>query len=75
MNQVRQLAHAAADALRRLSLGDGKPLLVTFPFGGTPDEFPYGERLARADEQTVNVFHGQSQIGGFVFLQLHVDIP
>ena len=74
MYQVRQLAHAPANTLRGLSLRNGKPLFVTFPLGGSANEFPHRKRLAGTDQQTVNVGHGQSQIGGLVLLQLHVDI-
>ena len=74
MDEVRQLAQTASDALRGLALGDGQTLFVALPSGGAPHLFPHGEGLAGTDEQTVDVLHGQSQIGGFVLLQLHVDI-
>ena len=72
--QVRQLAHPASDPLRWLPLRDGQSLFVTFPLCGTADALPDGEGLAGTNEQPVNVFYGQGQIGGLVLLQLHIDI-
>ena len=60
VDQVRQLAHPASNPLRRLSLRDGKTLFVTLSLSGTADAFPYGEGLARTNQQPVNMFHGQS---------------
>lgn len=74
VDQVRQLAHSAANPLRRLPFRDGKPLFVALPLSGPADAFPDGEGLAGPNEQSVNVFYGQSQIGGLVLLQLHIDI-
>jgi hypothetical protein len=75
MDEVRELAHAAADALGGLAALDGQSLLVPFAFGGPADEFPYRESLAGADEDAVQVGYGQCQVLGLVLLQLHVDIP
>jgi len=74
VDQVRQLAHSASDSLRRLPLRDGKTFFVALPLSGTADALPDGEGLAGTNQQPVNVFHGQGQIGGLVLLQLHVDI-
>ena len=74
VDEVRQLAQTAPDALRGLALGDGQPFFVALALGGAPHLFPDGEGLAGTDQQTVDVLYGQSQIGGLVLLQLHVDI-
>ena len=74
VDEVRQLAHAAANALRGLTLGDGQPFLVSPTLGGAPDELPYGERLTRTFQQSVDVLHRQSEVCRLVLLQLHVHI-
>ena len=74
VDEVRQLAHAAADALRGFALGDGQSLLVALALGGAPDETPDGERLAGTNHQSVDVLHRQSQVRRLVLLQLHVHI-
>ena len=74
VDEVRQLAHAAADALRRLALGDGQSLPVALPLRGAPDEMPDGEGLAGTDHQPVDVIHRQGQVRRLVLLQLHVHI-
>ena len=74
VDEVRQLAHAAADTLRGLALGDGQSLLVPLLLGSPSNEFPNGECLAGMNHQSVDVFHRQSQIRCLVLLQLHVDV-
>ncbi len=74
VDEVRQLTHTAADALRGLALGDGQPLLVALALSSATDEFPDGERLAGANQQPVDVLHRQGQVRSLVLLQLHVDI-
>ena len=72
--QVRQLAHAAADALRGLALGDGQSLLVAPALGSASDEFPYGECFAGMNHQSVDMLHCQGQVRRLVLLQLHIDV-
>ena len=74
MDEVRQLAHAATDTLRGLTLGDGQSLLVAFPLGRASNESPDGERLARTNQQPVDVLHRQSQVRSLVLLQQHVHV-
>ena len=74
VNEVGELAQSAADAFRGLAFGDGESLLVAFPPRCSSDAFPYGERLAGTDYQSVDVPDGQRKIGSLVLLQHHIDI-
>lgn len=55
-------------------MGDGQSLLVALALSGAPYTLPYGEGLARANEQPVDMADGQREVGSLVLLQLHVDI-
>jgi len=74
MDEVRQLAHASADAFRGFALGNGESFLVALAPRGATYHLPYGEGLARTDEQSVDMADGECQVGGFILLQLHVDL-
>ena len=74
VDKVGELAQSAADAFRGLAFGDGESLLVAFPPRCSSDAFPYGERLAGTDYQSVDVLDSQREIGRLVLLQHHIDI-
>lgn len=74
VDEVRQLTHATADALRGFALGYGQSLLVSLALGGASDEFPHRERLAGTNQQPVDVLDRQSQVRSLILLQLHVHI-
>ena len=74
VDEVRQLAQAATDALRGLALGDGEPLLVALKRCGAANLMPHGEGLARADDESVDMGNSEGEVGGLVLLELHIDI-
>ncbi len=74
MNQIRQLTHTAANALRGSPLLYGESFFVTFSLGGTSYLPPYGKCVAWTKYQPVDMGDSKSQISGFILLQLHIDI-
>lgn len=74
VDEVRELAQAAPNALRGLSLGNGESLFIAFLGCGAPNLTPHGEGLTRADDESVDMLDSQGEVGGLVFLQLHIDI-
>ena len=72
--EVRKLAEASTNALRGFPIGDKESLLVAFPAVGAPNKLPHGERLARVNEDAVDMAHGQCEVRGLVLLQLHVHV-
>jgi len=74
VDEVRELAHAAADALRGAPFGDGETFLVSLTLGGATDETPDRESLAGPDEESVDMLHRQREVGGLILLQLHIHV-
>ena len=74
VDEVGELAQSAPNALRGCSLGNGKSLFIAFLGCGAPYLMPHREGLARADNESVDMLDSQGEVGGLVFLQLHIDI-
>ena len=75
VDEVGELTESASDALRGLSLGDGESFFITSGGGSAPYLVPHGEGLARVDDESVDMGDGEGEVGSFVLLELHVDIP
>ena len=74
MDEVRELAHTSPDATRRFTIGDSQSFAKSTTFGVAPHKSPERKSLAGSDDDAVHMRCSQSQVYGFVFLQLHVDV-
>ena len=74
MDEVGKLAHTAACAALRFSVGNGKSLKIALFRTERTDEMPKGKGFAGTDQDAGDLWRGKRQIDRFVFLQIHVDI-
>ena len=74
VDEVGQLAQSAADAFVGAPLGDGESFFVAFALCGTSYHLPDREGLTRVNDESVDTFHCQCQVSGFVLLQPHIHI-
>lgn len=73
MDKVGELTETASYSFRGLAVGNGEAYLEASSGTGPTDELPNGEGLARMNENTIDMGYCQCEVGGFVFLQLHID--
>ena len=69
VDQVRQLAQSAPDALAQPAAGDGQSLLIALAAGGVAHRAPEGKGFAGGDDQPVHLCGGQLQVAGLALLQ------
>lgn len=74
MDQVRELAHAAAHPLPCGAIADGHARPVALPGRAPPHHAPKGKSLPWGDDHPVDTGRGQRQVDRFVFLQLHIHL-
>ncbi len=72
--QIAQLAKTAAHTLSHLALTQYQAFEVSLAGSRTTDMTPDGEGLPGTYDHTMQLGDGQSQIGTFVLLQVHVHI-
>ena len=74
MDEVGELAHASAFALRGTAAGYGQSFLEAAPLRVASHQSPEGERLSRTDDDAVNTGGSNGEVDGLVLLQLHIYI-
>ena len=73
VNRVCQVAQPAADARQNMITHQNPPIPVALALGRLAHPMPEGKRLARADENAVELFIGKADVDGLVLLQDWVD--